>query len=251
MEYLVVLITGLCIGSFLNVCIYRVPLEESIAFPGSHCFNCGYELKWYDLVPVLSYALLMGKCRKCKEKISMQYPLIEIANGLLYVAVFFKFGYSIDTLKFMTLVSLMIVIGMIDFKTKYVFTSTTIVGVIVGIVFIIVNWIITKEFPKDNVIGAIVGFVPIFLIVVTTHGMGEGDADIALLCGIFLGAKQTAIMLFFAIILGGIVAGIILLLKLKDKKGEMAFGPYLAIGSIISLFFGNELLNMYLNYYLL
>ena len=72
MEYLVVLITGLCIGSFLNVCIYRVPLEESIAFPGSHCFNCGYELKWYDLVPVLSYALLMGKCRKCKEKISMQ-----------------------------------------------------------------------------------------------------------------------------------------------------------------------------------
>lgn len=247
MEYLLVALIGLCIGSFLNVCIFRIPLEESISFPASHCFKCDYKLRWYDLIPVVSYILIRGKCRNCKEKISIQYPLIEIGNGLLYMAVFYKFEYSIDTIKFMILVSLMIVIGMIDFKTKYVYTITTSVGVVIGIIFCIINWIITKDFPVNNLIGAMVGFIPIWLIIITTHGMGEGDADIALLCGIFLGGKLTALMIFIAIILGGIVAGVILALKPKDKKAEIAFGPYLVMGSLISLFFGNQLLNLYFN----
>lgn len=251
MEYLVVILIGLCIGSFLNVCIFRMPLEESIAFPSSHCFKCNYELRWYDLIPVISYILIRGKCRECKDKISMQYPLVEIGNSLLYLAVFYKFGYSIDTIKFMILVSLMIVIGMIDLKTKYVYTSSIYFGIAIGIIFCIISWITTKTFPVDNVIGAVVGFVPIWLIIIVTHGMGAGDADIALVCGIFLGGKLTALMLFIAVILGGILAGFILILKLKDKKAEIAFGPYLAMGSLISLFFGNQLINLYFNYYIM
>ena len=88
--YLLVLIIGLCIGSFLNVCIYRIPREESIAYPSSHCTSCGYELKFYDLIPVLSYIFLRGRCRKCKEKVSIIYPLIEILNGLIYLVLFIK-----------------------------------------------------------------------------------------------------------------------------------------------------------------
>lgn len=246
MEYLLILLLGLVIGSFLNVCIFRIPREESIAFPGSHCMKCGYELKWYDLVPVVSYIILHGKCRKCGDKISLQYPIIEIANGLMYIALYYKYGLSLDCIKYMILCSLMIVIGVIDFKTKYVYIQTTIFGVTAGIIFIICDWVINKSLPLDNILGGLLGFVFIWLIVVITRGMGEGDIEISLVGGLFLGLKGTIFMLFSAIILGGIVSGIILLLKLKDRKAEIAFGPYLGIGAIISVFFGTQIINLYL-----
>ena len=115
-----------------------------------------------------------------------------------------------------------------------------------GIVFIVCDWVINKSFPLDNILGGLLGFVFIWLIVVITRGMGEGDIEISLVGGLFLGLKGTIFMLFSAIILGGIVSGIILLLKLKDRKAEIAFGPYLGIGAIISVFFGTQIINLYL-----
>ena len=251
MEYLLVLLLGLVIGSFLNVCIFRIPREESIAFPGSHCMKCGYKLKWIDLIPVFSYIALHGKCRKCGDKISIQYPIIEIANGLIYIFIYYKYGLSLECLKCMILCSLMIVIGVIDFKTKFVYMQTTIFGVISGIGFIVLDWIINKSFPIDNIAGGFLGFIFIWLIVVVTKGMGEGDIEISLVGGLFLGLKGTIFMLFSAVILGGIVSGIILLLKLKDRKAEIAFGPYLGIGAVISMFFGNEIINMYITKFMI
>ena len=246
MDIFLVVIFGLVIGSFLNVCICRIANEESIAFPPSHCTNCGYELKAKDLIPVLSYIFLGGKCRSCKEKISIQYPIVEILNAILYIAIYLKFGFTLNLFKFCLFASLLIVIGFIDFKTKYVYNSTVVFGVVSGILFAVLEWIETKSIPWNYVAGAFIGFGIIYLIVVLTRGMGEGDIDIALICGLFLGIKGILVTLFLAIILGGIVATIILIFKLKERKAEIAFGPYLAIGGIIACLYGSRLIDIYL-----
>lgn len=246
MEIILIVLFGLIIGSFLNVCIYRIAREESIAFPPSHCTSCGYELKPKDLVPVLSYIFLGGKCRSCKQKISIKYPLVEILNSVLYLLIYLKFGFTLSLFKFCLFASLLIVIGFIDFETKYVYNSTVVFGVIAGVGFAALEWLETKSIPWTYIVGAFIGFGIIYLIVVLTHGMGEGDIDIALICGLFLGIKGILVTLFLAIILGGIVAGIILILKLKNRKAEIAFGPYLAIGAIIACLYGEYLIGFYL-----
>lgn len=236
---------GLCIGSFLNVCIYRIPREESIVFPGSHCMKCGYELKWYDLIPVVSYISLRGKCRKCGDRISIQYPIVELLNAVIYLIIYLEYGYSLDTLKFMVLVSFLIVIAVIDFKTMFVYTNTIIVGAVFGAIFTLVQWYTEKSFPLDNIYGALIGTVVIGAIVLVTHGMGEGDIEIVAVSGLFLGAKCSIFMLFSGVVLGGIVSAIILILKLKDRKDEIAFGPYLAAGAILAVLVGNQIMNWY------
>lgn len=246
MEIILIAIIGLCIGSFLNVCIYRIPREESISFPPSHCTNCERRLQWYELIPVFSYIFLKGKCKNCKEKISIQYPLIELTNAVLYVLVFLKYQYSLDTIKFMALVSFLIVIGVIDLKTKFVYNSTMILMGIVAVVFLITDYVKLKSFPIDNILGGILGLVIIGLIVFITRGMGEGDIEIAAISGLFLGLKGEVFMLFFAVILGGIVGAIILIVKRKSGKTEMPFGPFLAIAAITAIFYGNFIINQYL-----
>ena len=246
MDIFLVVIFGLVIGSFLNVCICRIANEESIAFPPSHCTNCGYELKAKDLIPVLSYIFLGGKCRSCKEKISIQYPIVEILNAILYIAIYLKFRFTLNLFKFCLFASLLIVIGFIDFKTKYVYNSTVVFGVVSGILFAVLEWMETKSIPWNYIAGAFIGFGIIYLIVILTRGMGEGDIDIALICGLFLGIKGILVTLFLAIILGGIVATIILIFKLKERKAEIAFGPYLAIGGIIACLYGSRLIDIYL-----
>ena len=246
MDIFLVVIFGLVIGSFLNVCICRIANEESIAFPPSHCTNCGYELKAKDLIPVLSYIFLGGKCRSCKEKISIQYPIVEILNAILYIAIYLKFGFTLNLFKFCLFASLLIVIGFIDFKTKYVYNSTVVFGVVSGILFAVLEWMETKSIPWNYIAGAFIGFGIIYLIVILTRGMGEGDIDIALICGLFLGIKGILVTLFLAIILGGIVATIILIFKLKERKAEISFGPYLAIGGIIACLYGSRLIDIYL-----
>lgn len=245
-----IILLGLLIGSFLNVCIYRIAREESISFPPSHCTSCGYNLKPKDLVPVLSYIFLGGKCRSCKEKISIQYPIVEILNAFLYFMVYLKYGFTLNLFKFCLLSSLLIVIGFIDFKTKYVYNSTVVFGVVSGICFAILEWIETKTLPINYMVGAFIGFGVIYLIVALTRGMGEGDIDIALICGLFLGFKGIIVTLFLSIILGGIVSLIIIIFKLKDRKSEIAFGPYLAIATIVSCLYGNSLLELYLKAFL-
>lgn len=247
MEIVFILVIGLCIGSFLNVCIYRLPKGESISFPPSHCQNCGYRLKVKDLIPVFSYIFLKGKCRNCGEKISIQYPIIELTNAILYACVYLRYGLTVETIKYSIFASLLLVIGMIDFKTTLVCIETTIFGIIVSIIFMGYSWYSTKVFPLDNVIGGAIGFSIIWLIVKLTAGMGEGDIDIALVCGLFLGKKGIAITLFFGIILGGLAGIVFLIARKKGKKDEMAFGPYLAMGAFIALMWGERIFNWYIS----
>lgn len=250
MDYFFIGILGLVIGSFLNVCIYRIPREESIAYPPSHCTNCNHKLTPIDLVPVLSYLFLRGRCRYCKEKISIRYPAIEFLNSVLYLIIYLKFGLTIIAAKYCILASILIVIGMIDYDTQFVFTSTTIFGGIVGIAFLAIQAFVYDYGIIDFILGGLIGFGLIGCIVFLTKGMGEGDIEIAAICGLFLGVKGVLIGLFIAIILGGIIGIIILALKLKNAKEKIAFGPCIAIGSLISMVWGVKMLEYYCNLFM-
>lgn len=247
---ILILIIGLCIGSFLNVCIYRIPREESIAFPPSHCTSCGYELKAVDLIPVISYLFLKRKCRKCGEKISINYPLVELLNGVLYLLIFLRFGLSLSFVFYSLLTSLLIVISYIDLDSKYIYSSTTILGVVLAAIYIVVG-LYTKDISiSNNVLGGAIGYGIIYLIVVITKGMGQGDAEVAGVCGLFIGIKGILVCLFIAVVLGGLVAAIILIFKLKEKKSEIAFSPYISIGSIVYILLGKEIFSLYLNFFI-
>lgn len=247
MEYVLIFVIGVVIGSFLNVCIYRIPREESIAFPPSHCTNCNHNLKPFDLIPVISFTLLGGKCRYCHEKISLRYPIIEVINSILYLLIYLKFGLTIITLKYCILASILIVIGMIDYDTQFIFTKTTIFGAVVGIIFVIVQMFVYKSGTVDLILGGLIGFLIIGLIVFITKGMGEGDIEIAVVCGLFLGSRGILLGLFLAIVIGGLAGIIVLALKLKNAKEKIAFGPFIAIGSLISMLWGVEILRSYWN----
>lgn len=247
MDFLFISIIGMIVGSFLNVCIYRISREESILYPQSHCGICNNRLKPMDLIPLISYIFLRGKCRYCGEKIPLRYPIIEIFNCILYLIVYWKCGFSILTVKFCILASLLIVIGLIDYSTQDVYTSTTLFGLVIGLIFIAIQYFIYKESVSNLFIGGLIGILLIGSIVFFTKGMGEGDIEIAGVCGLFLGVKGIFLALFLGIMLCGLLGIIILISKFKNAEDRIAFGPFIGIGTMICVLGGNEIINWYLN----
>lgn len=245
---IIAIIFGLLIGSFLNVCIYRIPREESLAFPPSHCTKCQNRIKLYDLIPVVSYSVLGGKCRYCKEKISIRYPLIEILNGIFYGLIFYKYGFSINFFKFAILSSLLIVIGFIDFDTTDIYLKTILFGAVTGTVFIIIGYItgIEKNILQ-YIYGGLFGGGVISIIILFTGGMGWGDAEMCFVCGIFLGFKVTIIMLFLSFIIGSVYGLSMIALRKKTRKDYIAFGPSIALAAVTCVFCGQIIGNWYLN----
>lgn len=241
-----VFIIGLVIGSFLNVCIYRIPREESIAFPPSHCTSCNAKIKPYDLIPVISYIFLKGKCRSCKEKISIIYPAIELLNGALYAAVYLKYGLTYNFFKFIFLISIFIIIGIIDLKTTDVYSSVIYTGIIGGIIFLAVG-VFLKYSIWNFLIGAAIGGGIIGLIILLTHGMGAGDAEICGIAGLFLGTKGAIAMLLISFVVGGILGILLIVTGKKSRKDYIPFGPFIVIATLIVIFFGNEIINWYLS----
>lgn len=239
-------IIGLIIGSFLNVCIFRIPKEQSISYPPSHCMKCGERIKPYDLIPVLSYILLKGKCRNCGDKISIRYPMIELFTGIIFLTLYMKFGLTLAFFKYAVFSCFLIVIGMIDLDTTDVYQKTTISGIIAAAAFVIAGYFFGLSI-WNFILGGIIGGGVIYVIYKTTGGMGDGDAEICLLSGLFLGWKLAILMLFLSFVLGGIVGIFLLMTKKKSRKDYIPFGPYIAIGSFISVYFGMNIINWYLS----
>jgi len=240
------LILGLLIGSFLNVCIYRIPKEQSIAFPPSHCMSCGNKIRWYDLIPVISYVFLKGKCRYCKEKVSIRYPIIELITGVVFTALYIEYGIGFTFGKYALFSCFLIVIGMIDFDTTDVYLKTTLPGIVCGVILMVIGWTLSFGFTT-YIYGAILGGGLISLIILITGGMGWGDAEICLLCGLFLGLKLTAVMLFLSFVLGGLIGILLILTKKKSRKDYIPFGPYIAMSAIMVMYVGEKVANWYLS----
>ncbi|HEY8892644.1 MAG TPA: prepilin peptidase [Clostridium sp.] len=247
-----IFIVGLLIGSFLNVCIYRIPRGESIAFPPSHCTSCGHNIKPYDLVPVFSWIFLRGKCRSCGEKISIRYALVELTTAILFLLTYFQYGISIDLMRFLILIPFLVVIAMIDYDTMDVYTATTWLAIGVGFVLLGVNFYLGQPVATYIYGGALGAGIITFIIllsrlIIKTNGMGWGDAEICGLCGLFLGFKLTFVMMFFSFIIGGVIGVYLLRFKKKSGRSEMPFGPSIIMAAFLIIICGDRILNWYLN----
>lgn len=246
MDYLIIFILGTIIGSFLNVCIYRIPEEKSISYPPSHCTSCGNNLKPLDLIPILSYVFLKGKCRYCGEKISIRYPIIEFLTGILYLLIYIKYSLTLYTIKYIIIVSILIVIGMIDLDTTDVYFKTTLTGFIAAIVFLALRAYMGLP-VVDYIYGGIIGGLSLSIIIlITKGGMGWGDAEICLVCGLALGVKLTLLMLFLSFVLGSIIGLTLIALKKKTRKDYIPFGPFIVLASIITILWGQGIVRWYL-----
>ncbi len=240
-----IFIFGLLIGSFLNVCICRIPKGESIVFPPSHCTNCNSKIKFYDLIPILSYLLLRGRCRHCGAKISVRYPLVEMGTGIVILLIYLKFGISLEWIKYIILTIWVIVIGFIDLDTMDVYLKTTLTGILLGMIFIAIGAFFGRGI-WEYLLGGVIGGGLITLIILLTGGMGWGDAELFLLGGLFIGFKLTLIALLLSFILGGIIGILLILFKKKNRKDYIPFAPSISMSIIIATLFGDKILQFYL-----
>lgn len=243
--YLIIFLFGLAIGSFLNVCIYRIPQGEDIVLGRSRCRKCGKTLKWYELIPVVSFLWQRGKCRHCNEKISIQYPLVELANGLIYVWVVAVLGWTWESLLACICSSVLLVVAFIDERTYEIPLGCNIlIGILGGI-----HLFLDPSHWQDYVMGmcAVSGIFLITYYATKKKGIGGGDIKLMAAAGLLLGWQKIILALFI-----GSAAGMVIhltLMKLKGKDKVLAFGPYLAIGIFAAMLYGDGILSWYLKLY--
>ena len=249
--YVIVALIGLIIGSFLNVCIYRIPRKESISFPPSHCFSCNNNLKPKDLFPVFSYIFLKGKCRYCGDKISIQYPLIETLNSLVYLLLFKHFGLSIQFVFYAVLASTVIVVSIIDYYHQIIPNKIVLFTLIIGIIYRITILISFNQdlltVLKDSLLGFLIGGGFYLLIFILTRGnMGGGDIKLMAALGVWLGAVDTGIAIFLTFMIGALVSVFLLATKIKGRKDAIAFGPFIVLGTFMTILYKIEIMDVYL-----
>ncbi len=240
--YIIVFLYGIVIGSFLNVLIYRIPKEENIVTTRSHCMSCGYQLKWFDLVPLFSYLALGGKCRKCKTKLSVQYPLIEGLNGVLYLVVFAKYGLSVDSLLYCLLFSTLFALSVIDFRTYEIPEGFNYFILALGLIHTLMN--------LDNWLEYVIGLVTVSGVLAIIYyvsggtAIGGGDVKLMAATGLLLGWKIN----LFAFVTGCIFGSVIHIIRMKVSKEDhvLAMGPYLALGTAIAVLWGSEFVTWYI-----
>lgn len=241
--YCAVFLYGIVIGSFLNVCIYRIPKKEDLVKVRSHCMSCGYQLKWYDLIPLFSYIFLGGRCRKCKQKISIQYPLVEALNGVLYLLIFAEYGLSIETLLYCLLFSALIVLSVIDFRTYEIPFGINLFILALGLIRTITDY---TNWPR-YVIGLFVVSMFLEIIYLITKGRGIGGGDIKLMaaCGLLLGWKLILIGFFAGCIAGSVIH--LIRMKVSGEGRVLAMGPYLSLGVMAAVLLGDRFLQWYIS----
>lgn len=241
--FMIIFLYGIIIGSFLNVLIYRLPLKENIATNRSHCMKCGEKIKWYDLIPLVSYICLRGKCRHCGEKISLQYPLVEGINGCGYVLIFAVNGFSLLSILYSLVFSILIVITIIDWRTYEIPPALNYSIGVLGIVRVIYD----IEHLLEYLIGfcAISGFLLLLFAITRGRGIGGGDIKLMAAAGLFLGWKKVLLAFALGSILGAVIH--LILMKVRKKERMLAFGPYLSAGIFIAMLFGNEIIGWYLS----
>lgn len=240
---LIIFIYGAIFGSFFNVVIFRVPKKESIIHHSSHCPKCMETIKPYDLIPIVSYLILGGKCRNCKSPISKRYPIIESLTGISYVLVYLVFGLTYQTLIGIILASILIIITMIDIDTLEILDRFQIMLLVLALG----NLFVTPLPFVDHLIGFFSISILFYIIAYISGGIGGGDIKLIAIAGLLLGYKATLVAFFIASILGGSVAIYLLATKQKERKSMIAFGPYLCIGIYFAYLYGNQIFSWYLS----
>lgn len=237
-------VVGLCVGSFLNVVIARLPLGRSIVRPGSACPRCGRPICWYDNVPVLSFLLLRGRCRQCGTAISWRYPAVELGTACLFVLAFLSRGPSLELPIALILASALVVVTGIDLDHEIIPDVVTLPGMAVGLLASLATG---RPVWTDALIGLLAGGGVFFVIIVASGGgMGGGDMKLGAMLGAFLGWKPMLVAVLAAVLAGGAVAICLLALGRRGRKDAVPFGPFLALGGLIALLWGERLIEWYL-----
>jgi leader peptidase (prepilin peptidase)/N-methyltransferase len=247
-EGIVSALVGLVIGSFLNVCIHRLPKGESIIRPPSCCPACGIPIRWYDNVPIVSFLLLKGRCRGCRSRISWRYPLVEALTGSLFLLTVFRFGLSVRSIFILIFICGLVVVTFIDLDHEIIPHAVTLPGIPLGLI----GSLITRDpSPRDAAAGALVGAGLVYLVAVYAEvalqreSMGGGDINLLAMIGAFLGWKQVLLSFFFAVVAGACLSLVLVAARVLSRKDRIPFGPFLALGAIVALFGGNGLIKWY------
>jgi leader peptidase (prepilin peptidase)/N-methyltransferase len=243
---------GTIIGSFLNVCIYRIPAGQSVISPASRCPKCGAAIRWYQNVPVISYLLLRGRCAGCKTRISLRYPLIEALTGLLFVWVWLAFGWQVATPLYWVFVAALVVITFIDLDHQIIPDVISLPGIVVGfLAALAIPWL-----PwLDSLLGILLGGGSLFLVAAVyqrltgQEGMGGGDVKLLAMIGAFLGWKAVLPVIFLGSLAGSLVGVPLMLIKRSGGKLAIPFGPFLALGAVICLLWGRQLFDWYVGFF--
>lgn len=243
-------VLGLAVGSFLNVCIVRLPEERSIVRPPSACPSCGAGIGWRDNIPLLSFALLRGRCRACAHPISWQYPIVEAATAVLFAAAALRFGLDPELLIALPLLAALVLITVIDLQHQIIPFEITVPGVVYGL---IANAVLGHRPFLDCAVGMLAGYGVITFIIQASvlllgePGMGDGDSGLLALLGACLGWRAMVAAFFVAIVVGGVIAIVLLATGRRGRKEAIPFGPYIAAGGVVSLFWGEDLVGWYLS----
>ena len=264
-----VLLFGLIVGSFLNVCIARIPLEQSIVSPPSRCPRCKSRIRWYDNIPVLSFFLLRGTCRKCGQPISWRYPLVEVLNGLLFLWTYGEFGLTGEGVLVMALCSSLLVITFIDFDHQIIPDVITLPGMVIGLTVapffmsgleVPLSFGLSSLIPSsgphltsflNSLIGLLLGALPLLIIgwlwekLRKIEAMGGGDVKFMGMVGSFLGWKGAFLTIMLGALAGSIVGVALILLKKHRPEKVIPFGPFLAFGTLLTLFYGADIIFWY------
>ncbi len=240
---------GLALGSFLNVCIHRIPVKESIISPPSRCPQCGKRIRFYDNIPVISYIILRGRCRDCGKPISVRYPLMEGITGLLSISLFLKHNLSHQYFIFLMFSASLVVISFIDLRHQIIPDAISLPGILAGfiisLIFVHITW-------YDSLIGIIAGggvlYLVAFLFEVITgkEGMGGGDIKLLAMIGAWMGWRALPFIILLSSLTGIFIGGGSLLISRQGLGARIPFGPFLALGTLVYLFLGNELISWYL-----
>jgi len=223
-------------GSFLNVCISRIPEERSVLFPPSHCPKCKAKLKARDLIPVLSYLLLRGRCRYCKEKISIRYPIVEVLTALLFLAFYVKAGFSVHSAALVIFSVLLILISFIDIEHMIIPDFLMLIGIAMGIAYSLYKGILA-----ESLVGICFGFLFMFILgrsaklVMKKEALGDGDIKFMVMLGANLGIERTLLSVLGASITGAAVGITLILFEKLKKEDYIPFAPFLALGAVVSI----------------
>lgn len=245
------LLIGLCVGSFLNVVIYRLPLGQSLVSPGSRCTKCGYQLRWYDNVPVLSWAWLGGRCRQCRTAISIQYPVVEIVTGLLFVLVVWLTPVGPLLVSRLILVAMLVALFGIDLEHQILPNSITLPGIVIGVMFSFIappGW-------KDALLGALLGAGVLYGIAAAYYavrreeGLGMGDVKMLAMIGAFLGWKAVLVTLVLSSFSGAAIGMALIAAQRGGMKLALPFGTFLAVGALAAMLAGEPLITWYAGFF--
>lgn len=241
---------GIIIGSFLNVCIYRIPRDQSIVYPSSHCCSCNISLKLLDLIPIFSYLFLKGKCRYCGAKISSRYPLLECLTGIIYSLLFLKYGLSPTFFFYILLASILLCIAFIDYDHQIIPDRLLILGFITGLCYKIVLFSFAEQPIEilNSFLGFFLGGGFFFLIAtISNGGMGGGDIKLIAILGFWFGWKDIILISLLSFIIGSIIAILLLMMRLKTRKDAIPFGPFIVSSVLFIMLYKDLILSWYIS----